>query len=276
MDNPTFRRNPNNPQPTATCGQLRGRSELLVRQPLIHRISTANPPGYPQSYPHDAAHRVGPESHPGINHRTATPPQTPPTKKGPKHHHPPPHPVPSDTCHGPPATDTHDSQKTGTNSENKYCKQQTENAQASQPQDGARDTGPTGPRTPPTPAPDGTTPTAQHTPQTSTTSNAETQTTQPTSNPCAAPATPPRPQQKSAPYTHTRHTCEHDQHHNIHATFNKTKQNETKSKNKTKQAKRETKRANAKSEAKQKSAAKKRLAPLAVTPPPPHTKDRGR
>nr|DAS81534.1 MAG TPA: hypothetical protein [Caudoviricetes sp.] len=31
-----------------------------------------------------------------------------------------------------------------------------------------------------------------------------------------------------------------------------------------------------KSEAKQKSAAKKRPTPLAVTPPPPHTKDRGR
>lgn len=190
-----------NPQPPVD--NSRGAVNYLYAQPLTHRLPTTNPQGYPQGYPHDPAHRAGLESHPGINHQTPTPPQTPPTQKGLTHHHPPPHPVPWDTCHGPPATDAHDSQKTGTNSENKYCKQQTENAQASQPQDGAQGTGQTGPRAPPTPAPDGTTPTAQHTPQTSTTSNAEIQTTQPTSSPYATHATPPRPRQRSAPYTHT-------------------------------------------------------------------------
>lgn len=194
---PTIR----NPQsPVDNSG---GAVNYLYAQPLIHRLSTSNPQGYPQGYPHDPAHRVGLESHPGVNHQAATPPQTPPTQKGPTHHHPPPHPLPWDACHGPPATDAHDSQKTGTNSEKKYSKQQTENAQASQPQDGAQGTGTTAPRAPPTPAHGGTTPTAQRTPQTLTTSNEEIQTTQPTSNPYATPATPPRPRQRSAHYTHT-------------------------------------------------------------------------
>ena len=54
----------------------------------------------------------------------------------------------------------------------------------------------------------------------------------------------------------------------------KAKQNETKSK--TKRTNSKPKTPNVKSETKQKSAAEKRPAPLAVTPPPPHTKDRGR
>lgn len=147
--------------------------DYLYAQPLTHRLSTPNPQGHPQNYPHDPAHRAGLESHPGVNHQTPTPPRHPPPRKNPHTTPPPPHPLPWDTCHGPPATDAHDSQKTGTNSENKHCKQQTENAQASQPQDGAPGTGQKAPRTPPTPAPDGTTPTAQHTQQTSTTSNEE-------------------------------------------------------------------------------------------------------
>ena len=157
---PPFAATPTVHNPQAPVDNSESAVDYLYAQPLIHRLSTTNPQGYPQSYPHGPAHRAGLESHPGIDHQTPTPPQTPPTQKW-------------DTCHGPPATDTHDSQKTGTNSEKKHCKQQTENAQASQPQGGAPDTGRTGPRAPPTPAPDGTTPTAQHTPQTSTTSNEE-------------------------------------------------------------------------------------------------------
>lgn len=161
-----------NPQPPVdNSGEA---VDYLYAQPLIHRLSTTNPQRYPQGYPHDPAHRVGPESHPGVNRQNQHTPQPPPTRKGPDTTTPHPHPLPWDTCHGPPATDAHDSQKTGTNSENKYCKQQTGNAQASQPQDGDRGTGRPAPKAPPTPAPAGTTPTAQHTPQTSTTSNAET------------------------------------------------------------------------------------------------------
>lgn len=67
--------------------------DCLYAQPLIHRLSTTNPQGYPHGYPHDLAHRVGLESHPGVNHETATPPQPPPTQQGPRHTTPPPHPT---------------------------------------------------------------------------------------------------------------------------------------------------------------------------------------
>lgn len=79
---PTIR----NPQPSVDNSE--GAVDYLYAQPLIHRLSTTNPQGYPQSYPHDPAHRAGLESHPGANHQTPTPPQTPPTQKGPTHHTP--------------------------------------------------------------------------------------------------------------------------------------------------------------------------------------------
>nr|DAS81535.1 MAG TPA: hypothetical protein [Caudoviricetes sp.] len=79
---PTIR-NPQEP-----VGNSRGAVDYLYAQPLIHRLPTTNPQGCPQGYPHDPAHRVGLESHPGDNQRTPTPPRTPPTQKGPTHHPP--------------------------------------------------------------------------------------------------------------------------------------------------------------------------------------------
>ena len=69
-----------NPQPPVD--NLEGAVNYLYAQPLIHKLSTTNPQGYPQGYPHDPAHRVGLESRPGANHQTPTPPHTPPTPKG--------------------------------------------------------------------------------------------------------------------------------------------------------------------------------------------------
>ena len=80
---PTIR----NPQPPVDNSG--GAVNYLYAQPLTHRLSTPNPQGYPQSYPHDPTHRVGLESHPGVNRQTAPPHQTPPTPEGLTHHHPP-------------------------------------------------------------------------------------------------------------------------------------------------------------------------------------------
>jgi len=46
-----------NPQPPVD--NSRGAVNYLYAQLLIHKLSTTNPQGYPQSYPHDLAHRGG-------------------------------------------------------------------------------------------------------------------------------------------------------------------------------------------------------------------------
>ena len=63
---PTIR----NPQPPVDNSE--GAVNYLYAQPLIHRLSTTKPQGYPQSYPHDPTHRGGLKTQPGENQTPET------------------------------------------------------------------------------------------------------------------------------------------------------------------------------------------------------------
>lgn len=76
---PTIR----NPQPLVD--NQGGVVDYLYAQPLTHRISTANPRGYPQGYPHDLAHRGGLKTHPG---KDQTPETHNPNTPHPDRNHP--------------------------------------------------------------------------------------------------------------------------------------------------------------------------------------------
>nr|DAM86330.1 MAG TPA: hypothetical protein [Caudoviricetes sp.] len=83
---------PTIPHPQPPVGNSGGAVDHWYAQPLIHRLSTTDPQGYPQGYPHDPAHRVGLKTRPG---KTRTP-----GIHNPDTHHPDtPHP---DRNHSPP------------------------------------------------------------------------------------------------------------------------------------------------------------------------------
>ena len=92
---PRFAAIPTRPNPQPPVDNPGGAVNYLYAQPLIHRIPTTNPQGYPQSYPHDPAHRGGLKTHPGKTKHQKPTTQTPPTQTGDTHSPPTPTTPPS-------------------------------------------------------------------------------------------------------------------------------------------------------------------------------------